>query len=234
MASGSADAFFVHPSSGKHPAVLLWPDIAGLREAFREASRQLAASGYAVLAVNHYYRSARAPVLPEGMSWGTPEGRALIQPMGKLLTPAAYASDSRDYVAWLDRQAAVDTRRRVGSVGHCMTGSATVRAAAAVPSRVGAAASFHGGGLVTDAPDSPHLLIPATRAAFLFAIAENDDAKEPRTKTVLKETAVRAGRPAEVEVYPARHGWTTLDSQVYDPVQAARAWDRARALFAAL
>lgn len=235
MAGGAtADAFFVHPAAGRHPAILLWPDIAGLREAFREASRRLAAQGFAVLAVNHYYRSARAPVLPEGVTWGTPEGRALIEPMGKLLTPDAYAADSRDYVAWLDRQAAVDTGRKVGSVGHCMTGQATIRAAAAVPARVAAAASFHGGGLVSDKPDSPHRLIAATRAAFLFAIAQNDDEKEPATKDVLKATAAQAGRPAEVEVYPARHGWTTLDSQVYDPVQAERAWARARALFARL
>ncbi len=235
MAGGrTADGFFVRPASGRHPAILLWPDIAGLREAFREASRRLAAAGYAVLAVNHYYRSAMAPVLPEGVTWGSPEGRKLIEPMGKLLTPEAYAADARDYVAWLDRQAGVDTRRGIGSVGHCMTGSATIRAAAAVPARVRAAASFHGGGLVSDKPDSPHLLIPATRAAFLFAIAQNDDEKQPEAKTVLKDTAAKAGRPAEVEVYPARHGWTTLDSQVYDAVQAERAWSRTRALFSGL
>ena len=235
MAGGrTADAFFVHPASGKHPAILLWPDIAGLREAFREASRRLAAQGFAVVAVNHYYRSSPSPVLPEGVTWGTPEGRAIVQPMGALLTPDAYAADSRDYIAWLDAQPEVDTGRRVGSVGHCMTGQSTVRAAAAVPSRVGAAVSFHGGGLATDKPDSPHRLIASTRASFLFAIAQNDDEKEPMVKDMLRAAAAKAGRPAEVEVYPARHGWTTLDSQVYDPVQAERAWGRARALFNAL
>nr|WP_294850511.1 dienelactone hydrolase family protein [uncultured Sphingomonas sp.] len=233
-ADGTADAFFVHPSKGRHPAILLWPDIGGLREAFKEASRQLAASGYAVLAVNHYYRGSKAPVLPEGVSFRDPQGREILGPMIAALTPDAYAGDAKAYVAWLDAQRAVDTDRKVGSVGHCMTGSTTIRAAAAVPARVAAAVSFHGGGLVTDKADSPHLLIPSTSAAFLFAIAQNDDAKEPNTKTVLRDTAARAKRPAEVEVYPAQHGWTTLDSAVYDPVQAARAWTRAKSLFAQL
>lgn len=231
---GTADAFFVHPAKGRYPAILLWPDIGGLREAFKEASRRLAAAGYAVLAFNHYYRSARAPVLPDGLSFRDPKGRELLGPMIAALNPDTYARDAKACVAWLDAQRAVDTRRKVGSVGHCMTGSATIRTAAAVPGRVGAAASFHGGGLVTDKADSPHLLLPATAASFLFAIAQNDDATEPDTKVVLRETADRAKRPAEIEVYPAQHGWTTLDSAVYDQVQADRAWTRAKALFATL
>lgn len=233
-ADGTADAFFVRPAKGRHPAILLWPDIGGLREAFKEASRRLAAAGYAVLAVNHYYRNAKAPVLPDGLSFRDPKGREILGPMIAALTPDAYARDAKAYVAWLDAQPMVDASRKVGSVGHCMTGGATIRAAAAVPDRVAVAASFHGAALVTDKPDSPHLLIPATKASYLFAIAQNDDANDPNAKTVLRETADRAHRQAEIEVYPARHGWTTLDSSVYDPVQADRAWTAAKALFATL
>lgn len=226
---GSADAFFVHPAKGRHPAILLWPDIAGLRDAYKEAARRLAAAGYAVLVVNHYYRSAKAPVVSSFAEWRTDAGRAKIGAMGKLLTPEAYASDARAFVGWLDAQRAVDTKRKIGGVGHCMTGWVPMLVAATVPDRATAAVSFHGGGLDRAAP-----LIAKSKASFLFAIAENDDAEEPNVKVLLRETADKAGRPAEIEVYPARHGWTTLDAPVYDKVQADRAWDRAKALFAKL
>jgi len=231
---GEADAFFVHPANGRHAAVLVWPDIMGLRDSFKDKGRQLARAGYAALVVNHYYRSAKAPVLPAGASFTDPAIRAQIAPWGKALDPAAYTRDAKAFVAWLDTQDAVDTRRKIGTVGHCMTGSVAIRTAAAVPQRVGVAASMHGGGLVSDAADSPHRLIPATKAALLIAIAQNDDAKEPGAKATLREACDAAKRDCEIEVYPANHGWTVADSPAYDAAQAERAWQRQLAFFAKL
>jgi carboxymethylenebutenolidase len=231
---GTADAFFAHPTKGRHAAVLVWPDIMGLRDSFRDKARQLARAGYAALVVNHYYRSAKAPVLPAGASFTDPAIRAQIAPWGKALDPAAHARDARAFVAWLDAQAAVDARRKIGTVGHCMTGSTAIRTAAAVPGRIGVAASMHGGGLVGDAPDSPHRLIAASKAALLIAIAQNDDAREPAAKTTLREACDAAGRNCEIEVYPANHGWTVADSPSYDAAQAARALQRQLAFYAKL
>ena len=231
---GQADAIFFHPAKRKHAAVLVWPDIMGLRDSFRDKGRQLARAGYAALVVNHYYRSGAAPVLPAGTNFTDPAARAKLQPMGKLLDPAAYARDTRAYVAWLDAQKAVDIKRKIGTVGHCMTGSTTIRAAAAVPDRIGVAASMHGGGLATDAPDSPHRLIGSTKAALLIAIAQNDDARDPAAKTKLREACDTAGRSCEIEVYPANHGWTVADSPAYDPAQAERAFQRQLAFYARL
>jgi len=233
-ADGSLDAFFVHPGKGRHPAVILWPDIAGLREAYKVMARRLAADGFAVLVLNQYYRSAPAPHFDAIAQWRTPEGQAKLRPMIPLLTPEAIERDARAAVAWLDRQKAVDRKRGIGSSGYCMGGPFTVRTAHAVPDRVRAAASFHGGSLVTDRPDSPHQLLGATRAGYLFAIARNDDARAPGDKDALREAARAAGRPAEVEVYPADHGWCTIDAPVFDKVEADRAWDRMLALFRTL
>ncbi|QGN53238.1 dienelactone hydrolase family protein [Novosphingobium sp. Gsoil 351] len=231
---GAADAFFAYPAKGGHAAVLVWPDILGLRDSFKDKARDLARAGYAALVVNHYYRSAKAPVLPTGASFTDPAVRAAVAPMGKALSPATYASDGKAFVAWLDRQPQVDSRRKIGTVGHCMTGGATIRTAAAAPDRIGVAASMHGGGLVTDAPDSPHRLIAATRAALLIAIAQNDDAREPGAKTTLREACDAAGRSCEIEVYPANHGWTVADSPSYDAAQADRAFQRQLAHYAKL
>lgn len=228
---GDADAFFVHPASGRHPAILLWPDVGGLRDAFKLMARRLARQGYAVLAVNPYYRGARAPVLESFSEWMTPEGKAKIQPLRNGLSADAVTRDARAYVAWLDGQEAVDSTARIGTMGFCMGGPFTVRTAAAAPKRVGAAASLHGGGLATDAADSPHRLLGQTEAAYLFAIAQNDDAKEPETKDALRKAADKARRPAEIEVYPADHGWTVPDSPAYDEPAAERAWARLSALF---
>ena len=233
---GTADAFFAYPAKGRHAAVLVWPDILGLRESFRDKARQLARAGYAALAVNHYYRSAKAPVLPAGASFTDPAIRAAVAPMGKALSPATYASDGKAFVVWLDQQAQVDTRRKIGTVGHCMTGGATIRTAAA-SDRIGVAASMHGGGLATEAPDSPHKLIGSTKAALLIAIAQNDDAREPGTKDALRaacDAASRTGQTCEIEVYPANHGWTVADSPSYDAAQAERAFQRQLALYAKL
>lgn len=233
-ASGTADAFFVHPAHGTHPGVVLWPDIAGLRDAYKVMGRRLAASGYAVLVVNQYYRNAPAPVLTSFAQWRTPEGQAKLAPMIAALDPSAVTADGASYVHFLDQQAAVDPHRRIGTIGYCMGGPFAVRTAAAAPARVGAVASFHGASLVTDKPDSPHLLIATTRAGYLFAIGRNDDARAPGDKDALRAAAAAAHRPAEIEVYPADHGWCAIDSPVYDQVQADRAYGRMLALFAQL
>lgn len=228
---GEADAFFVHPAQGRHPGVLIWPDIASLRPAYRLMARRLAESGYAVLVVNPYYRTQRAPVLAEGETLGDGAVFARLRAMRSSITNDMVVADGRALVRFLDAQRSVDTARKIGVSGYCGGAVPMLRTAAAVPERVGAGASFHGGGLVTDAPTSPHLLIPQTRASFLIAIAQNDDAQQPNAKTVLRETCDAAGHPAEIEVYPAQHGWCALDSAAYDQVQADRAWARMLALF---
>lgn len=228
---GNADAYFVHPKKGRHPAVILWPDVAGLRPAYRTMADRLAGAGYAVLAVNSYYRSARAPVLGSFAEWRSEAGQARIGPMRASLTADAVTRDGKAFVAWLASQTQADPQRRMASIGYCMGGPFTFRTAAGSPEKVGAIASFHGGGLVTDKPDSPHLLLPAMKAAALIAIAQNDDARDPGAKDTLKRAASDAGRDAEIEVYPAQHGWCTIDSPVYDKAQAERAWDRMLATF---
>ena len=231
---GKMDAFFVHPAKGKHPAVILWPDIAGLRDAYKVMARRLAAEGFAVLVLNQYYRSARAPIFHAITEWRTPAGQARLQPMIPLLNPGAIERDARAAAHWLDRQAVVNVQRGIGTAGYCMGGPYTVRTAHALPDRVRAAASFHGASLVTDKADSPHQLLKATTARYLFAIARNDDARAPGDKDALRAAAKAAGRPAEVEVYPADHGWCTIDAPVYDKVQAERAWARMLVLFRTL
>lgn len=229
---GRMDGFFVYPASGRHPAVILWPDIAGLRDAYRTMATRLAQAGYAVLVVNQYYRSSPAPVLASFAEWRTDAGRARLQPMIAALSSGGIASDGGAFADWLDGQAEVDAARKIASIGYCMGGPFTFRTAAARPARVGAIASFHGGGLVTEAPDSPHRLIAGFNAAMLIAIAQNDDARAPTDKDTLRTAADAAGRFAEIEVYPAQHGWCTIDSPVYAEAEAERAWGRMLALFA--
>lgn len=229
---GEADAYFVHPVEGKHPGVIVWPDIRGLREALRQMADRLAGSGYAVLVVNPYYRSAPAPVVPEGSSFQDEGTRAVLMPLYSSLSATTTDTDASSLVAYLDAQPAVDTARGIGTMGYCMGGPMTLHTAAAVPERVAAAASFHGGGLVTDAEDSPHLRVPDMRASFLIAIAENDDARDPQAKDVLELVFDDAGLAAEIEVYEgALHGWCPPDSPVYHEAQAERAWERLLALF---
>ena len=228
---GKADAFFVYPKKGKHPAVIMWPDIAGLRDAYKTMGTRLAAAGYAVLVVNQYYRSSPAPILASLMEWRTPAGQEKLKPMIGAITPSGTTTDAAAFVSWLDAQKEVNAKKRIGSCGYCMGGPFTVRTAFANPARVGAAASFHGGGLVGDAADSPINLIAKTRAAYLIAIAKNDDERAPKEKTQLRAAADAAKRPAEIEVYPAQHGWCTLDAPIYDRAQAEKAWGRMLALF---
>jgi carboxymethylenebutenolidase len=227
---GTCDAYFVHPSSGAHAAVLVWPDILGLRPAFRMMGKRLAESGYSVLTVNPFYRGKRAPVIPAGAAFDA-ETRAIVGPLAQQLNATTHVSDAKAFITWLDQQPQVDKGRKVGTTGYCMGGPITMRTAASVADRVGAAASFHGGGLVTQNPDSPHLLVPQMKAQYLFAVAENDDMREPEAKNVLRETFASAKLDAEIEVYPAAHGWCPPDSQVYDETQAERAWSRMLALF---
>jgi carboxymethylenebutenolidase len=225
---GTMDGFFVHPATGKHAAVILWPDIAGIRDAKKVMARRLAAAGYSVLVPNPYYRSAPAPQFADFDAWRSGGGMQKVGPWMQQNTPAAIGETTRAVVAWLDQQASVDTGKGVGVQGYCMTGSWTIRGAAAVPERIKAAASFHGGGLVGDAPDSPHTLLDdaADDAGFLIAIAKNDDAQAPDAKTRLREAADAADADVEIEVYNADHGWTVPDSPVYDQAEADRAWAR--------
>ncbi len=228
---GMADCYFVHPASGKHPAVLIWPDILGLRPAFRAMGKRLAQSGYSVLVVNPFYRSAKSPVVPEGASFGDPAIRSIVLPMAGALNAQTHMSDARAFVSFIDQQSAVDTSRKIGTTGYCMGGPIVMRTAAAVPERIGAGASFHGGGLNTTNADSPHLLIPSMKAQFLIAIAANDDERDPESKNVLRSSFDAAGVPAEIEVYQAQHGWCPPDSAVYDEALAERAWSRMLVLF---
>lgn len=228
---GTAEGFFVAPDDGRHPGVLVWPDVAGLRSAYKTMATRLASEGYAVLTVNQYYRSTQLPVLTTFAEWRTEAGRAKIRPMREAITPEGITRDAQAFVRWLDAQPEVDPKRKLGASGYCMGGPFTFRTAAAVPERLGAIASFHGGRLVTDQPSSPHGLLASMKAAALICIAENDDARQPEAKTALRRAAEAAQIPAEIEVYPARHGWCTIDSPVYDEAQAERAWARMRATF---
>ena len=231
---GTADAHFVHPSRGAHPAVLMWPDIYGLRPAFRQMGKRLAESGYSVLVVNPFYRTKRAPTAPEHADFEDPATRAALMALAGSLTAQTAVTDAKAFVAWLDGQPSVDRRRKMGTCGYCMSGPFTMRAAAALPDRIGAGASFHGGSLVTDTPDSPHLLVPKMKARYLFAIAESDDQRQPEAKNVLREAFATAKLPAEIEVYAGTiHGWCPTDSRVYNHDQAEKAWSRMLALFKA-
>jgi len=224
---GKADCYFVRPSSGAHPGVLLWPDAFGLRPAMRQMGKRLATSGYSVLVVNPYYRSTKAPLFPTGADFADPETRKKIMSMMATLNAETHSTDAKAFIEYLDSQPAVDRDRKLGTMGYCMGGPITMRTAAARPDRIGAAASFHGGRLVTDAADSPHLLVPKIKAKTLFAIAENDDEREPEVKNVLRETYAKNGLAAEIEVYEgALHGWCPPDSRVYNEPQAERAWSQ--------
>src|SRR5688572_1928607 len=216
---GTCDAYFVHPSSGAAAGVLIWPDIFGLRPAMRTMGKRLASSGYSVLVVNPFYRTGKPTA-----TGATPI--AEMMPHAKALTPATHMTDAKAFVAWLDAQPQVNKNRKIGTQGYCMGGPMAFRTAAAAPDRVGGVASFHGGGLVTNAPESPLTQVLSTKASFLIAIAENDDKRAPMEKDVLKEAFSKAKLAAEIEVYPAAHGWCPPDSGVYSQPQAEKAWTR--------
>lgn len=236
--SGSCDAALVHPRQGRWPAVIMFPDAFGLRPTMRDMARRLAEDGYTVLVPNPYYRSTRAPGIPPGFNFNDPTDRQKLNELRAPLTNEAVMQDALAYVAFLDGQPAVRTHAPIGVVGYCMGGPMTVQAAAAAPTRVGAGASFHGGGLVTDKPDSPHRLVARIKAQYYIGIAANDDAKQPEAKAALREAFAAAGLPAKIEVYEGcLHGWCIKDmpmldgKPIYNEAQAERAWQELLALY---
>jgi carboxymethylenebutenolidase len=223
---GTADCYFVHPASGTGAGVLVWPDIFGLRPAVRQMGKRLAESGYSVLVVNPFYRTKKAPTA-EG---GTTTPIQQLMPLAQSLNETTHMTDAKAFIGWLDKQAPVAKNRKMGTQGYCMGGPMAFRTAVA-SDRVGAVASFHGGGLVRDAPNSPHLQAAKTKAQFLVAIANNDDSRAPEDKNVLKETFTKANLQAEIEVYAGAHGWCPPDSRVYSEPLAEKAWGRLLALY---
>jgi len=225
---GTADCYFVHPASGTAPGVLFWPDIFGLRPSMRQMGKRLAESGYSVLVVNPFYRVKKAPTADNGAATPIPS----LMPLARALNETTHTTDAKAFIGWLDQQPSVATNKRIGTQGYCMGGPIAFRTAAAMPDRVGAVASFHGGGLVTDQPNSPHVQTAKTKVQLLIAIAANDDQRAPTEKDVLKETFAKANLPAEIEVYTgAAHGWCPPDSGVYNEPQAEKAWSRLLALY---
>lgn len=230
---GTADAALFYPKAkGKFPAVLLWPDVMSLRPVFRDMGRRLAAAGYVVLVPNLYYRVQKAPVIQGSFNFANPDDRAKLMPMRATVTPEGTAKDAVAYLAFLDAQPQTNTAKKAGVQGYCMGGPLSFQTAAAVPNRIGAVASFHGGGLLTAKPDSPHLLLPKTEAAYLIEIADNDDKQDPTVKDKLKAAFAEAKLPAQVEVFEgANHGWTVKGSQVYNEAAAETAWANLLALY---
>jgi carboxymethylenebutenolidase len=224
---GTAEAHFVRPATGTAPGVLVWPDIFGLRPAFRQMGKRLAESGYAVVVVNQFYRAKKLPIAANGANTPIPD----LIPLAQALNETTHMTDAKAFVAWLDSQPSVAKDKKIGTQGYCMGGPMAFRTAAAMPDRVGAVASFHGGGLVTENPNSPHLQASKTKAQFLIAVASNDDQKSPNEKNILKETFEKAKLPAEIEVYSGAHGWCPPDSRVYNEPDAEKAWARLLALY---
>lgn len=231
---GNADAALYHPAGkGPWPAVLIWPDILGLRPVFREMGGRLAAAGYVVLVPNPFYRSRRAPVVDAAFDFAKPDDRAKVMGFRQAMSDAGIDRDAAAFTAFLDAQPQTDRRRKMGVQGYCMGGPLGFRTPAAVAGRIGAVGSFHGAGLVTPDPSSPHRLIARSNAVYLVAIARNDDVRQPDAKDVLKAAFAAAHRPATVEVYPADHGWCVAGSQTYDEASAERAWKGLIALYRA-
>ena len=242
---GVADAVFIYPTSGTHPGVLVWPDAFGLRPAMRDIGKRVAALGYAVLVPNPFYRAAKAtvdsPVIKDqaSFSFQNQADMAKLQPlMASINAPGAAEKDAAAYIAFLDAQPQVNKSKKIGTQGYCMGWPLVVRTAAAVADRVGAGGSFHGGGLVTNNPNSPHLLAPKIKARMYFGVAKNDDERQPDAKDKLREAFAAAKVPAEVEVYPALHGWCVRDmpkqpdgTPIYSEPDAERAWGKLVALY---
>jgi carboxymethylenebutenolidase len=239
---GTCDAAFIHPKSGSHPGVLLWPDAFGLRPAMRDMAKRLAADGYSVLVPNPFYRVSKAPFTDASkFNFGNPDDMAKLRPlMASVNAPGNPEKDAAAYVAFLDAQKEVNKSKKIGTQGYCMGGPLVVRTAAALPDRIGAGASFHGGGLVSDKPDSPHLLAPKIKGRMYFGVASNDDKRQPDAKDKLKEAFAAANVPAEIEVYPdSLHGWCVPDmptqagAPIYNKPDAERAWGKLLALYKA-
>jgi carboxymethylenebutenolidase len=240
---GTCDAAFIHPASGAYPGVIIWADAFGLRPAMRDIGKRIAAEGYSVLVPNPFYRIGKAPMYTAGANFDfkSQDDMAKIRSlMASISAPGAAEKDAMSFVAFLDAQSSVDKSKKIGTQGYCMGGPLVVRTAATVPDRIGAGASFHGGGLVTDKPDSPHLLAPKIKARMYFGVASNDDQRQPEAKDKLRESFAKAGVPAEIEVYRARHGWCVPDmpiedgAPIYDKMEAERAWGKLVALYKSL
>ena len=232
-ADGTADSALFYPTAkGTYPAVLIWTDILGLRPVFRDMGRRLAAQDYVVLVPNPFYRKAKAPIVGPDFDFSKPESRAMVMPLMQSLTPEGTVTDAKAFLAFLDAQPQTNRKKKAGVQGYCMGGPLTFRTAAAVPERIGALATFHGGGLVSAQPNSPHLLIPQMKAEALCDIADNDDKREPASKDTLKSAFAAAHRPALVQVYDGcAHGWTVKGSAVYNEAGAERAWGELSALY---
>lgn len=239
---GTCDCAFIYPSAGAHPAVIIWPDAFGLRVSMREMAKRLAADGYSVLVPNPFYRVAKSPVFGDisKFSFSNPTDRNKLTPlMGSITANDAAEKDAVAFVAWLDKQKSVDTSKKIGTQGYCMGGPLVMRTAAAVPNRIGAVGSFHGGGLVTTNPNSPHLLAPKMKARLYVGIASNDDKSQPEAKDTLREAFRKAGRPAKIEVYTSLHGWCVPDmpadpaAPIYNKPEAEKAWKELTTLYKA-
>ena len=239
---GTCDAMFVHPSSGSHPGIIIWPDAFGLRPSMRDIGKRIAAEGYSVLVPNPFYRVAKAPVIedPASFSFSNPTDMAKLRPLMTSINAAGAAEKDADaFVAFLDAQSQVNKAKKIGTQGYCMGGPLVVRTAATQPDRIGAGASFHGGGLVTNNPDSPHLLAPKIKARMYFGVAKNDDDRQPDAKDKLKEAFAAANVPAEIEVYQSLHGWCVKDmplsegKPIYNQADAEKAWGKLVALYKA-
>ena len=237
---GTCDAAFIYPASGAHPAVIIWPDAFGLRPSMRNMAKRLAGAGYAVLVPNPFYRVAKSPIWEDASKVNFATERPKITPlMQSIQADGAVEKDAPAFIAWLDMQKQVDRNKKIGTQGYCMGGALVVRTAAAVPNRVGAGASFHGGGLVTPNPNSPHLLAPKIKAHMYFGIATNDDMTQPDAKVKLKEAFDAVKNPAEIEVYSqSQHGWCISDmpkqpngQPIYNQADADRAWSKLLALY---
>ena len=232
-ADGMCNAALAHPQgAGRWPAVIVWTDAFGLRPFFREFGKRIAAEGYVVLTPNPFYRSTHDRVFPNGIDFNNPDQRKQLADLRAPMTPEAITRDAGSFVAFLDAQPMVDKRKKMGVQGYCMGGPLMMQTAAAAPNRIGAGASFHGGGLVTDRPDSPHLLVPKLKGAYYFAVADNDDKQQPDAKTKLKAAFDTANIPAKVEVYAGcMHGWCAADTPPYNKEGAERAWGELMMLY---
>jgi carboxymethylenebutenolidase len=236
---GTCDAMFIHPTTGSHPAVIIWPDAFGLRPAMIDMGKRIAADGYSVLVPNPYYRMTKAPGIEmAGFNFQNQADMAKLRPlMGSIGAAGAAEKDAAAFVAFLDAQKQVNAAKKIGTQGYCMGGPLVFRTMAAVPNRLGAGGSFHGGGLVTDQPTSPHLMIPKMKGRLYVAVASNDDSRQPDAKDKLKEAFTAANVPAEIEVYKSLHGWcvpdmpAAADSPIYNKPEAEKAWAKLVALY---
>ncbi len=242
---GTCDAAFIHPKSGSHPGVIIWADAFGLRPSMRDIGKRISAEGYSVLVPNPFYRVAKAPVFQADeiahFNFQDQAAMGKLRPMmGSVGAPGAAEKDATAFVGFLDSQKEVNKEKKIGTQGYCMGGPLVVRTCATVPDRLGAGASFHGGGLVTDQPSSPHLLAPKIKAHMYFGIAASDDQRQPDAKDKLREAFAAAGVPCEIEVYPnTQHGWCVPDmpsgpgGPIYSMADADRAWGKLVALYKA-